>query len=75
MRVTDNASVVRDLALEDFDGCWIAQDGGSFSLHRNSGSSTSSLTISSEDALWIIDTLGLDASLSISRRRVVLWKQ
>lgn len=71
MRLTNNASVVRDLAMEDFSGCWITQDGGSFSLNRN----MSSLTLSSEDALWIIDTLELDASLSIARRRVVLWRQ
>jgi hypothetical protein len=71
MQLTDNASVVRDLAVKDFNGCWIAQDGGSFSLNRN----RSSLTISSEDALWIIDTLGLDATLSIISRRVVFWRK
>ena len=71
MQLTDNASVVRDLAVKDFNECWIRQDGGSFSLNQN----TSSLTISSEDALWIIDTLGLGATLSLSSRRVVLWKK
>ena len=71
MQLIDNASVVRDLAVKDFNGCWIRQDGGSFSLNRN----RSSFTISSEDALWIIDTLGLDATLSIISRRVVFWRK
>jgi hypothetical protein len=67
-------NIIRDRVQDNFRGCKIVQHGGRFRLHEDTGTSTLSLTISQSDALWIIDAMGLRASLSIALRRVVIWQ-
>ncbi|MBM3966026.1 MAG: hypothetical protein FJ308_13330 [Planctomycetes bacterium] len=66
--------IIRDLVPDNFQGCKIVQHGGTFRLHEDRGTSTSSFTVNESDALWIIDAMGLGASLSIALRRVVIWQ-
>jgi hypothetical protein len=66
--------IIRELVPDNFRGCKIVQHGGTFRLHQDRGTETTSLSIGEADALWIIDALGLGASLSIALRRVVIWQ-
>ncbi len=66
--------IIRERVPDNFRGCKIVQHGGTFRLHEDHGTSTSSFSVNESDALWIIDAMGLGASLSIALRRVVIWQ-
>lgn len=67
---TGDVEIIRDEVAEHFKDSKIAQHGGRlFRLHGQ----THALTITADDALWIIEEMGLGASLSLPMRRVVIW--
>lgn len=68
--LTGPVKINRFAVVENFGDCKIVQHGSHFRLHDESGS----VTLSHEDALWIIDVLSLGASRSPMMRRVVVWE-
>jgi len=69
--ITGPVKIKREAILANFSGCKIVQSGSVFRLHGFDFS----VSVEPLDALWIIQTLSLGASLSPLMRRVVAWQE
>ncbi len=66
----------RDAAAAAFDGhCCITQHGSDFRFYSDHPQNGFKVTITAEDALWLIEELSLGAQSSAIFRRVVTWRK
>lgn len=70
--LTGPVEVIRDNVLMHFGQTRIFQHGGDFRM-INDGDNGFKITISPDDALWVINRLGLEASIVPPNRRSVIW--